>query len=186
MSDSFQNWFPLKTASLSSFPTRGEGAMVYAIRDSRDGEILKYGKTQCARVRIFRNYIGGAGGQTTQRIHDNLLSDGMIEHVEIAWIETLSGTEAELQEKRFRANFVKGARTPADLGPERLASKARAVRCPSPPRPKIARSQSSTSGSRRTPTARPAGVFWDLRGKYESSNAAIRLCNSDPREQGIL
>jgi len=81
--------------------------MVYAFRNSRDGEILKYGKTGCARRRMFREYIGGAGGATTQRIHDNLFVDGDIEHVEIAWIETSDAVQAELKEKRFRAEFVK-------------------------------------------------------------------------------
>jgi hypothetical protein len=81
--------------------------MVYAFRDARNGEILKYGKTGCAGDRIFKNHIGGNGGATTQRIHDNLFADGMIEHVEIAWIETPDAPQAELKEKRFRAEFVR-------------------------------------------------------------------------------
>lgn len=31
----------------------------------------------------------------------------MIEHVEIAWIETSDAAQAELREKRFRAEFVR-------------------------------------------------------------------------------
>jgi hypothetical protein len=107
MADDFQNWIPLKSASLGHFPRCGECSIVYVFRDSRDGEILKYGKTGCARDRIFKNYIGGSGGPTTKRIHDNLFADGMIEHVEIAWIETSDAAQAELREKRFRAEFVR-------------------------------------------------------------------------------
>lgn len=106
MSEAFQNWTPMRSVSLNHFPKCGQCAIVYAIRDSRDGEILKYGKTGCARDRIFKNYIGGAGGSTTQRIHSNLFDDGMIDHVEIAWLETADGAAAELAEKRFRAEFV--------------------------------------------------------------------------------
>jgi len=103
----FQNWIALKSLSLSHFPGCGQCSIVYALRDARTGEILKYGKTACARDRIFKNYIGGAGGATTQRIHDNLFTDAEIEHVEIAWIQTMTGAEAELEEKRFRAKYVR-------------------------------------------------------------------------------
>jgi hypothetical protein len=102
----FQNWIALKSLSLSHFPRCGQCAIVYALRDARTGEILKYGKTACARDRIFKNYIGGAGGATTRRIHDNLFVDGVVEHVDIAWIQTATGTEAELAEKRYRATHI--------------------------------------------------------------------------------
>jgi hypothetical protein len=99
----FQNWIALKSISLSHFPSCGQCSIVYALRDARTGEVLKYGKTACARDRIFKNYIGGTGGATTRRIRDNLFTDAEIEHVEIAWIQTATGAEAELEEKRFSA-----------------------------------------------------------------------------------
>lgn len=107
MADAFQNWLPLKSVSLDQFPRCGQCAIVYALRDGNTKEILKYGMTACARDRVFKNYIGGNGGSTTQRIYDNLFMDGFIEHIEIAWIETLSGAEAELKEKQVRAAFIK-------------------------------------------------------------------------------
>ena len=107
MSEAFQNWIPIRSVSLSHFPKCGECAIVYCLRDARIGEILKYGKTGCARGRIFKDYFGGAGGPTTKRIHSNLFEDGMIEHVEIAWLEMINGLAAETEEKKFRAQFVK-------------------------------------------------------------------------------
>jgi hypothetical protein len=105
-SKAFQNWIALKSLSLSHFPSYGQCSIVYALRNGRTGEILKFGKASCARDRIFRNYIGGAGGATTKRIHDNLFADAEIEHVEIAWNQTTTGAGAELAEKRYRAKYV--------------------------------------------------------------------------------
>jgi hypothetical protein len=62
--DTFENWIAMKSISLSHFPNFGQCAIVYVLRDGRDGEILKFGKTGCARDRIFKNYIGGNGGNT--------------------------------------------------------------------------------------------------------------------------
>jgi hypothetical protein len=109
----FENWTPLKSVSVGQFPDGGRCAIVYALRDGRDGEILKFGKTGCARDRIFKNYIGGNGGSTTRRIYDNLFTDGFIEHVEIAWICTTDAAEAERSEKHFRrkrGDFPSGER----------------------------------------------------------------------------
>jgi hypothetical protein len=106
-SEIFENWTPLKSVSLSQFSNYEQCAIVYALRNGNTGEILKFGKTSCARARLFKNYIGGTGGSTTQRIHDNLFTDSFIEHIDIAWIETATGADAELKEKRFRAAFFK-------------------------------------------------------------------------------
>jgi hypothetical protein len=71
------------------------------------GDVLKYGCTGSLRTRIFGNYLGGIGGQTTKRIHAELFENGMLMKVAIAWIETSDRTEAERNEKEFRRNYTK-------------------------------------------------------------------------------
>ena len=63
---------------------------------------MKYGCTGCFRTRILGDYLGGIGGATTQRIHEELFEYKMIGRVEIAWIETKDKAEAKLKETRFR------------------------------------------------------------------------------------
>ncbi len=104
--EDFLEWIPLGSLTLLHLPSQGRCASVYALRDSKDGDILKYGCTGCLRTRIFGNYIGGVGGKTTQRIHSELFNNGMLTRVEIAWIETADRAEAERKEKQFRRAYT--------------------------------------------------------------------------------
>lgn len=58
---------------------------------------------------MFANFIGGVGGShdgaTTQRVHRQLFTEGMIEHVELAWMEVCDKATAKLKEKQFRQEY---------------------------------------------------------------------------------
>jgi hypothetical protein len=106
----FTKWIVLANLRLADVPEHGGYpglAAVYALRDMRDGDILKYGCTGDLRGRIFGNYIGGVGGATTERIHNELFRNKHVSHVEIAWIVTESPAVANIQEKQFRAEYKK-------------------------------------------------------------------------------
>jgi hypothetical protein len=106
LTDNFEKWLPLRALCIGDLPCCGGCCAVYAFRDSRTGAILKFGETGQLRRRIFANFIGGQGGgydeATTKRIHRYLFSEGMIDHVEIAWIEVQDKAAARLKEKKFR------------------------------------------------------------------------------------
>ena len=106
----FKDWILLANLKLADMPEHGGFpgvAVVYALRDARTGDILKYGYSSDLRGRIFGNYVGGAGGGTTQRIHDELFGNKNISHVEIAWIVMESSDAAKIQETQFRAEYIK-------------------------------------------------------------------------------
>lgn len=109
MAHNFDQWFPLRTLSVSDFPNGGSCCAVYAFRDSRTHEILKFGETNHLRRRMFANFIGGVGGNnseaTTQRIHRKLFLEGMIEYVELAWIAVPDKASARLMEQQFRQAY---------------------------------------------------------------------------------
>jgi len=108
----FKDWIPFIKLSLADIPNAGGDcdrlAAVYAMRDARTGDILKYGKSKEIRGRIYANYIGGWGGATTQRVYRELFgAHRMINHVETAWIPTKNDDEALKLEKQFRAEYKK-------------------------------------------------------------------------------
>src|SRR5690348_16862922 len=86
-SQNFTKWILLANLRLADRPEYGGFpglAGVYALRDSRDGDILKYGCTRDLRGRIFGDYVCGAGDEW---IHEELFGpDKWINHVEISWI----------------------------------------------------------------------------------------------------
>ena len=110
MAESFERWIPLRRLSLSDLPKYGACPAVYALRDASDGDTLKYGCAGSLRSRIVGNFLAGFGGNgptsTTQRLHAQLFDKGMIERVEIAWIETQDRDEAERKETEFRAAYT--------------------------------------------------------------------------------
>jgi hypothetical protein len=110
--ENFEKWFRLRNLGVGDLPQCGDCPAVYAFRDSRTHEILKFGETGTLRSRIFANFIGGFGGRgpeaTTQRAHRELFSKGMIDHVEIAWIETRNKADAKQMEKQFRQDYRAG------------------------------------------------------------------------------
>jgi len=105
--DAFRNWLPLRQLSLAHLSKHGDCAAVYGFRDHSTGEMLKFGNTGHLRNRMFRNYIGGVGGGTTQRIHAELFVSDMIDRVEVAWLQTEDKAQAVRKEKEFRAEYKK-------------------------------------------------------------------------------
>lgn len=103
----FQYWLPLRQLALAQPSKHGNCPAVYAFRDLRTGETLKFGNTGHLRNRMFKNYIGGVGGATTQRIHTELFANNMIDLVEVAWLQTEDKAQAERKEKEFRAEYKK-------------------------------------------------------------------------------
>ena len=107
--ENFKKWLRLRNLGVGDLPVCGDCPAVYAFRDSRTREILKFGETDTLRRRIFANFIGGFGGSrpeaTTQRDHRELFSKGMIDHVELAWIETKNKADAKRMEKQFRQTY---------------------------------------------------------------------------------
>lgn len=99
--DAFENWLPLVRLSIGDLPHDRKLSGVYAIRLMATNEILYIGSSNNLRRRLFGNYIGGVGGETTQRIHELLFSEGQITEVEIAWIEVdeYMDKEAELKDE---------------------------------------------------------------------------------------
>ncbi len=87
---------------------------MYGLRDAETKEILKFGSTGRLRRRIFAEYLGGVGGETSQRIYAALFTDNMIDHVELAWLVVKDKGEAEQKEKEFRDAYKKAkGRRPA-------------------------------------------------------------------------
>jgi len=105
MKDSFDQWVKLHRLCVADLPRYGDFPAVYAIRHSTTQDVLKYGNAGRLHQRIFGNFIGGVGGSTTQRVHCELCSNGMIDCAEVAWIETKDKAEAEGMEKRFRQQY---------------------------------------------------------------------------------
>lgn len=116
MADIFQQWLSLHHLSVANLPRYGGCPVVYALREATTKQILKFGSTNRLRRRILGNYLGGVGGGTTQRIHAALFTDNMIEHVELAWLETKDNAEAQRKEKEFREAYKRanGHRPPWD------------------------------------------------------------------------
>ena len=117
MAHDFEQWLPIRDLALSHLARHGDFPAVYSMRDATTSAILKYGCTRCLRARIFGNYLGGIGGTTTQRIHRELFESGMIDRIELGWIETASDTEAKRMESEFRKEYKKthGRRPAWDL-----------------------------------------------------------------------
>lgn len=109
MKQNVEHWVPLRDLRVSDLPRCGNCPAVYAFRDSRSHEILKFGETDMLRRRIFVNFIGGFGGSkpedTTQCIHRELFSEGMIDYVDISWIETEDKRKPKQMEKQFRQDY---------------------------------------------------------------------------------
>jgi excinuclease UvrABC nuclease subunit len=97
----FENWFPLAHLNTGDLVQHRTISGVYAMRLAATGEILYIGSSNNLRRRIFGNYLGGVGGETTQRIHELLFAEGQITRVELAWIEVdeYRDKEAELKEE---------------------------------------------------------------------------------------
>ena len=97
--DCFDKWIPLAGLSIGELPQYGAISAVYAMRSIGTGEILYIGSTNNLRRRVFGNYVGGVGGETTQRLHETLFSEGKIAEVELAWTETNAYQERETELK---------------------------------------------------------------------------------------
>lgn len=105
MTASFDHWVPLHRMCIADLPRYGNTAAVYAIRDCRTKEVLKYGHTQHLRKRIVMNYLCGWGGDTTQRVYLELYDNSQIECVEVAWVVAKDKAEAKRMETDFRREY---------------------------------------------------------------------------------
>jgi len=84
----FQEWRRLDSLSLKDIPEdKWECSFVYVFRKQSTKEVLYIGCTTNLILRMFGNFIAGAGGSTTQRIQALLLEEGFIKDTEVAWKE---------------------------------------------------------------------------------------------------
>src|SRR5437870_2967923 len=95
----FTRWFPLSRLAVGDLPRGGAIPAAYALRSASTGELLYIGSTGSLKQRIFGNFIGGVGGETTQRIHALLFEDGNLDDVELAWTETTTYRQHEAELK---------------------------------------------------------------------------------------
>lgn len=78
-------WLPFAIVSLANLP-KGEVGGVYAIRSAATKEVLYIGAAPNLRRRLLGNYLGGAGGTSTRRIHELLFAEDLVADVEVAWL----------------------------------------------------------------------------------------------------
>ena len=96
----FSNWRSLERLAVGDLPKYGDIQAVYAMR-SKHGALLYIGSTGNLRRRIFGNYLGGVGGETTKRVNRLLFSAGAVADIEVAWIETVVYREKERELKEL-------------------------------------------------------------------------------------
>jgi len=88
----FRKWIPLQTVNKQVLPPvpavyvlkHIEGCFPRLIGES---DILKIGATTNLLRRIIREYVKGAGGETTKRIHRYLMDYGYMKKVELGFAE---------------------------------------------------------------------------------------------------
>jgi len=92
----FQEWRRLDSLSLKDIPEdKWECSFVYVFRKQSTKEVLYIGCTTNLILRMFGNFIAGAGGSTTQRIQALLLEEGFIKDTEVTWKEALDHKSEE-------------------------------------------------------------------------------------------
>ena len=71
----------------------------YLTRRRDASNILYIGSTNNLMRRVLGNYLGGIGGKTTQRIHNNLFEKNYINNVEISWkiVDNFKNEERDLR-----------------------------------------------------------------------------------------
>jgi predicted GIY-YIG superfamily endonuclease len=89
----FNRWYVLADISYADVPQNG--CFVYILRKRANRETLYIGSASELYRRIFVNYLGGAGGQKTKRIHNELMHNIEVGAVEIAWIKCSDEITAE-------------------------------------------------------------------------------------------
>lgn len=111
MDDTFTNWTPLGHLRVTDLPRLRACWAVYAFRDRRNGDTLKFGERGTLRLRIFGNYLGGIGGSgpdaATQFVHRKLFDEDMIDHVDIAWKVVKDKATAKRIEHTLRQDYKK-------------------------------------------------------------------------------
>ena len=96
----FKKWHRLDSVAIKDVPEQGE--FVYIFRRHSTKEVLYIGGTTDLRQRLFRNYIGGVGGGTTQRIHALLFKEGAIGDTDVAWKEV---PDCASEERHLRQGY---------------------------------------------------------------------------------
>lgn len=95
--NNYQTWILLSRLCLADLPADQNDGFVYMLRKSDDKEIVYIGETGNLRQRMFRNYIGGVGGGTTQRIHAYLFDKDAFWNIEVAWLKSTNRKADEVQ-----------------------------------------------------------------------------------------
>lgn len=101
----YQTWIPLFKLCLADIPAGQNNSFIYMLRKSDDKEIVYIGETGNLRQRMFKNFIGGTGGGTTQRIHSYLFDGDTYKNIEVTWIESSNRKSQEsmlLEEYRLK------------------------------------------------------------------------------------
>ena len=89
-------------------PKFGTICAVYALRLIATNEILYVGSTGRLARRLFANYLGGLGGDTTRRIHLKLFDEGYISTVELGYIDAVGHVAKEVEFKQRYKNTHHG------------------------------------------------------------------------------
>ncbi len=101
----FREWHSLQSLSLMDIPeSQWELSFVYLVRQRSSKDLLYIGSTTNLILRMFGNYIAGAGASTTQRIQSLLLDDGFIKDTEVNWLES---SDCRTEEKRLLEAYLK-------------------------------------------------------------------------------
>lgn len=86
----FYVWIPLSEIAISKEAPSEPGVYILRLKRSfgrlvGNSDILYIGSTTDINHRLLKNFIGGKGGKTTQRIHYYLIEMGYLNNVEVSW-----------------------------------------------------------------------------------------------------
>jgi hypothetical protein len=96
-------WIRLDRLCLADLPSYGAVGGSYVIREIESGEVVYIGSTGRLRRRLFGNHLGGVGGDTTQRIHEEEFAGDAVARLEMTWVVT---DEWKALEKELKRQFA--------------------------------------------------------------------------------
>ena len=109
----FKEWCPLNRLAISNIsetpPYEQKGTCAIRLKNTLKrkvgySDILYIGSSKNLVRRFFKEYLGGSGGQTTQRIHKLLFEENFLEKTEISWVitENFKKLETDLKIKYYQ------------------------------------------------------------------------------------
>lgn len=104
-------WIRLDRLCVADLPNYGAIGGCYVIREVDSREVVYIGSTDTLRRRLFGNYLGGVGGDTTQRVHATLFEADTVARVEVTWIVSESWKALEVDLKH-QFGLLGGMRLP--------------------------------------------------------------------------